>query len=174
METTYKGIDYGLGKSNIDDNNIRFGVINQSEVLQAWCDDSDPMYFYCCPECGIEFGYEYPGYDNCPNCYELFDEFTFDMLEPDHFRYLQDGYKIFQSQDDTDLFVELSPYYTYAQFCSPCAPGAIYLMSPLDDIEDNNKGYCLGHDWFESGYAPYPVYDIKSGKRVAADGSLMD
>ena len=127
-----------------------------------------------CPECGIEFGYEYPGYDNCPNCNEPFDDMTFDMLEPDHFRYLQDGYKCYQPVDgQMDIFVELSPYYTYAQFCSPCAPGAVYLMNHIEshdpvskDENLSNKGYCLGHDWFESRTAPYPVYDIKTRKRI--------
>jgi len=165
METNYEGIDYGLGKSNIDKKTgIRYGVINQSEVLQAWCDDSEPVYFYYCPECEFELGIEYP--EKCDSCEYEIQEDDFDFIEPYHFEYLQDGYKIFQSQDDTDLFIELSPYYTYAQFCSPCAPGAVYLMSWLNILYKDNKGYCLGHDWFENGIAPYPVYSVKTNKLI--------
>lgn len=46
-----KGIDYGLGVTNIDlQTGIRYGVINQHEVLQAWCDSSEADYGE--PHCG--------------------------------------------------------------------------------------------------------------------------
>lgn len=64
-------------------------------------------------------------------------------------------------------FILKSPYYTYAQFCSPCAPGAGYLPSPLKDRPAGNKTYCLGHDWFEDGTAPYRVYSVKTNKEMA-------
>ena len=78
-------------------------------------------------------------------------------------------YTAYQSQDDPDIFIIKSPYFTYAQYCSPCAPGAVYLMNPLSEKIDQNKGYCFGHDWFESGKAPYPVYDVKTGIEVKSD-----
>jgi hypothetical protein len=28
------------------------------------------------------------------------------------------------------------------------------------------KGYCFGHDWFEGGKAPYPVFSVKTGELV--------
>mgnify|MGYP000223845084 CR=1 FL=1 len=58
--TTNKGIDYGMGQSNIDvDNGIRYGVIHQNEVGQAWFDESEPIYFYHCPKCDLEIGNEF-------------------------------------------------------------------------------------------------------------------
>lgn len=50
------GIDYGLGKTNIDtETGIRFGVIPQNELLQAWCDSAEPEYGEPhCPRCGNE------------------------------------------------------------------------------------------------------------------------
>ncbi len=49
-----KGIDYGNGLTNIDHSNgIRYGVIPANEVLQAWCDSSEPDYGEPhCPKCG--------------------------------------------------------------------------------------------------------------------------
>ena len=42
---TNKGIDYGLGKTNIDPKtNIRYGVICQNDVGQAWYDSCEPVY----------------------------------------------------------------------------------------------------------------------------------
>ena len=58
-----------------------------------------------------------------------------------------------------------SDYYTHAQFCSPCVPGAGNLDSPCDSGE---KAYCLGHDWFEDGIAPYPVYRVSDNARIEA------
>lgn len=75
--------------------------------------------------------------------------------------YEHDGYQITKCLDN-DLFISKSPYFTYAQFCSPCVPGACNLDSPLDHIPENgsNACYCLGHEWFEDGVAPYPVFNM--------------
>jgi hypothetical protein len=79
--------------------------------------------------------------------------------------YDKDGYKIESAFDNTELFVTKSPFYTFTQFCSPCAPGA----GNLDNYcEDGARTYCLGHDWFEDGKAPYPVYSVATGELVAA------
>lgn len=137
-----KGIDYGRGMVNINHNTgIRFGVINQSELLQAWADESVPRCSNCC--CNTD--------DIVCEC------------EPDGFEYIGEGYEAFQSFDDTDIFVVESPYYTLCAYCSPCAPGAGYVM---DQVEDGVKAYCFGHDWFEGGRAPYKVYDVKTGNEV--------
>ena len=51
-KTDYAGIDYGLGRTNIDDNGIRYGVIPIHEVTQAWCDESEGFYGKpMCPTC---------------------------------------------------------------------------------------------------------------------------
>ena len=155
-------IDYGLGKTNIDEKGYRYGIIHQNEVLQAWCDSSEPVYYYVCPECEHEIGEDYQ--DICPNCNKEFDDLEFDYLEPLNFTFEDSEYSAF-SDDYGDIMILKSPYFTYAQFCSPCAPGAIYLMNNVNPNE-NNKGYCFGHDWFESGKAPYPIYSVKTGKTV--------
>jgi hypothetical protein len=174
---TNYGIDYGMGTTNIDtETGIRFGVIPQHDCLQAWADSSEPVY--ACEECD--------DWDD-----EL-DECIDAVLgcEPIGYTYEEDGYKL-TGCEDGDIFVEKSPYFTYAQFCSPCAPGACHLRNPLDVTEDehkyamllvktnvrppkpnpllNNRCYCLGHDWFydtETGHAPYNVYSVETGELI--------
>jgi hypothetical protein len=82
--------------------------------------------------------------------------------------YYREGYKLRQGGDDSDIFVLESPFFTFAQFCSPCAPGACYLLNWLEGDEncETNRAYCLGHDWFEDSKAPYPVYSVATGTLV--------
>jgi len=163
MKTDHAGIDYSFGKSNVDNNWIHYGVINQSEVLQAWADSNEPYYWYICPNCTADIGEAY--LNTCLACdYEMQDE-DFDFMEPMGFLYNGDGYVAQQTSGNTDIFILKSPYYTYAQYCSPCAPGAGYLMN-WTDPGVGPKTYCFGHDWFKSGKAPYPVYDVKTDKRI--------
>ncbi len=165
METKYKGIDDGMGVINRSANGIRYGVIPQNDVLRAWADSSEPFYIYTCPYCGVELkrGNEAR---RCPACYKSIDpDCDFDLIEPISF-ILDDGEYLAESDDTSDIFITKAPYYTYAQFCSPCAPGACYLANPLDEPDPDNKCYCFGHDWFDEGKAPYTVYDMKTGKVV--------
>src|SRR5882672_1007193 len=48
------GIDYGLGRSNIDNvTGIRFGVISQHSIMPEACEDFEQDYGKpTCPECG--------------------------------------------------------------------------------------------------------------------------
>lgn len=141
-ETDYRGIDYGHGTSNINpDTNIRYGVMPVREVLQAWCDSSEPVY---------------EELENQEDEDEIIDR------EPVAYRYEDDEYAA-EQWEGVDIFVMRSPYYTHAQFCSPCAPGAGHLMH---SCKDGPKTYCFGHDWFEDGVAPYPVFDVRTGKIV--------
>ena len=163
--TENAGIDYGSGITNIDPKTgIRYGIINQNEIGQYWFDDSEANYKYECSNCGSDIEEELLS-DECPHCGKEFDHDEWDMFEPVSFSYDSEGYKMEQSQNDTDIFVLESKYYTYAQFCSPCAPGAGYLMTPLKDKIEANKTYCLGHEWFE-GKAPYKVYSVETGRRI--------
>jgi hypothetical protein len=148
MSKNYAGIDYGNKMTNIDINNgIRYGVIHMHEVLQAWADSSQP--YYNCEECEL--------YDPDECCEEICDPVSFD--------YDDEGY--LASQDSMgDIMIVKSPYFTYAQFCSPCAPGACYLTNYLTEQNENNRAYCFGHDWFEDEVAPYPIYDVQTGKLV--------
>ena len=144
--TENKGIDYGLGLTNIDHKKgIRYGVINFYEVLQAWADESESVFELYCPNCNA---FLKKGFDakRCPSCYKKIDaEEDFQYGDPCIFFLKKDGYLAFQGYDDPDIFIEKSPYFTYAQFCSPCAPGAGYLMKPLKEKDPNHKTYCFGY-----------------------------
>lgn len=174
------GIDYGRGLTNIDtDTGIRFGVISQNEVLQAWCDSSEPEYGEPhCPKCGNECceyddekhgdylnlntGYRSNAEYGCESC-ELYLDSEDTFGEPIAHKYSSDNYECEQSYDSGDIFILKSPFYTKCGFCSPCAPGAGYLLS--QDSEDC-KAYCFGVDWFEDGQIPYDIYSV-------ADDSLI-
>ena len=141
---------------------IRYGVISIHEVAQAWIDDSEPLYLVCCPACGQELKKGFYA-KRCPSCYKVFGDGDFDYIEPSSYYIKSDGYVAEQGNDDPDIFIIKSPYYTLCRFCSPCAPGAGDLMR---HAPDGIKAYCFGHDWFDSGRAPYPVYSVKTGKLV--------
>lgn len=99
----------------------------------------------------------------CDSCRILFDGEDAFGESPDSW-YVDDGeLKACQGGDDTDIFILRSPYYTRAQFCSPCAPGAGHLRNP---DPEGVRTYCLGHDWFEDGQAPYPVYRVDNDELV--------
>ena len=159
------GIDYGMGQSNRDHKTgIHYGVIHSGHVGQAWYDESEDVYVYHCPHCGN--GPLKRGVDakRCPDCRKSIDpDRDWDDLEPAAWTYDQHGYRAEQGGDDCDIYVTLSPYYTLCSYCSPCAPGAGYLEG---QNENGIKAYCLGHDWFEDGRAPYRVFDVKTGKEV--------
>lgn len=180
-----KGIDYGLGQTNVDKaTGIRYGVINQHEVLQAWADSSEADYGPpTCGKCGneavlvsdpsvpdldelvgtdSEWDDEDGGEYACLNCERTFDGDDAYGDEPFGFN-LDDGEYKATSGQDGDIFILSSPYFTRAAFCSPCAPGACYLMSA---DEDGERAYCFGHDWFEDNVAPYPVYSVATGELV--------
>lgn len=160
MSNYHQGIDYGRGMTNIDHKTrIRFGVIPAHAVEYFW-EDAQPVYFYICPVCGKDWGEEQ--HDICPKCKEEIDESAFWAWEANHWEIKNKDYFIHTDSDGTDIWVEKSPYYTHCQFCSPCAPGAGYI---LNTVEDGPKAYCLGHDFFEDG-APYPVFDVLTGKEV--------
>ncbi len=174
------GIDYGMGTTNVDrTNGIRYGVISQHSVLQAWADSAEPDYGEPhCPKCGgdvIEahkvnnagepwsrlYSHSCEDYA-CENCEHYLD--TADVFgdEPQGWNYEGDGYQLTDCLD-SDIFVLKSPYYTKAQFCSPCVPGA----GNLDSADDDGvQTYCLGHDWFEDGKAPYRVFSVETNQEI--------
>lgn len=174
------GIDYSMGTANFDPKTgIHFGVISQGSVLQAWADSAEPDYGEPhCPKCGNAAvdvtakgtadneNYESAKYESadyqCDSCCYVFGGESAYGEEPLGWNYDSDGYKLTDCLD-SDIFVLESPYYTFAQFCSPCVPGAGNLES-YD--ETGIKTYCLGHDWFDDEKAPYPVYSVATGKLV--------
>ena len=175
-----KGYDYGLGVTNIDtETGIRFGVICSHDISLAWDDTAEAVYGDpTCPQCGnpaqdIDCAPEdYRNLDDwtvqgndrcCPECKFIFSE---DCAYPDiplEWVINEDEYQAVSVGDDPDIFLCKSPYYTHAQFCSPCAPGACHLGHPTPDGE---KTYCFGHDWFENEVAPYPVYRVSDNQLV--------
>lgn len=169
------GTDYGNGTTNINvELGIRFGVISQNEVLQAWADCSEPAYpkpsdigDIECPECGFLFSVgddaEWGDIITCPDNpvheFELGENMELDAQGYE----FDDGEYVAFCEEDGDIFIVSSPYYTICSFCSPCAPGAGYLMSPTPN---GIKAFCFGHDWFENMTAPYPVYRVDNDEEV--------
>lgn len=191
-ETNYPGVDYSSGTANFDKaTGIHYGVICVHD-LSGWAlgdfeaDYGDPT----CPNCGgevkdsTEVGEEEikehedevrddgcqdplpePTKDYyCLSCAKSYwsDEVYGDMpcghvLDDGEYKAVLDEYN--------DVFILKSPYYTHAQFCSPCAPGAGHLGHPCTD---GPKTFCFGHDWFEKGIAPYLVYKVTDGELVPA------
>lgn len=141
---TYIGIDYGRGVANVHPvTKIRYGCISINTLHPEIVGEADPIY-----PSEEEYGGE-------------LDDFAepvgldFDKGSTD--------YKTYYCESLSALMIIESPYFTYAQFCSPCVPGA----GDLNSINpDGAKTYCLGHDWFEDDTAPYPVYSVETGEVV--------
>ena len=180
--TTNIGIDYGNGLTNVNhDSGIRYGVIHHHEVGQRWYEDSEGDYGEpTCGKCGntapssndadsdLAEREWFDGKDfYCPTCEYCFWSDDAYSDEPRAHTFEDDEYSATQGGDDCDIFVLKSPYYTHAQYCSPCAPGAVYLMSETDT--NGPRGYCFGHEWFEEGKAPYPVYKVEDDSEVKAE-----
>ncbi len=141
-----------------------------------------------CPVCGNECGGEFteemrdfPNYSShgcddcaCLTCKHLLDCSEVFLEEPIGFSYDADGYKL-QGCLDSDIFVFESPFYTYAQFCSPCVPGAGSLNTPLTEQDGGPKVYALGLDWFDE-YNPCPyadnLYSVATGEKVGPNEPL--
>lgn len=175
---TSKGIDYGMGQTNIDhDTGIRYGVIPMNDLGHwAWESFEDDYGSATCPKCGnevVEWDSEkhddYEEYRKNCCCDFACEECKFSLETENCYgeeplgSHLDDGDYKTQRDGDNDVFILKSPYYTHAQFCSPCAPGAGHLSHP---VEGGVKTYCFGHDWFDDGEAPYPVYEVATGNLV--------
>jgi len=164
------GIDWGWGTTNVDTTTgIRYGVISQNEVLQVWADSSKADYLtpldindFECPECGAAyFPTKEDDWSDYVECTECGKEFELDAMDLEPYRFiLDDGEYQASCEEDGDIFILKSPYFTLCRFCSPCAPGAGSLMSP---DPEGIRAYCFGPDWFEGNVAPYPVYSVETG-----------
>ena len=175
--STY-GIDYSFGGSNVDfTNGIHYGVISVNDVTY-WYDEAKSDYGDAtCPECGkgavedVEDDSDYKPLNgrgtaadwNCLDCKVYFDSDSAFPESPVNYSTGGD-IRASQSGEDSDVFITKSPYFTYAQFCSPCAPGACYLLNQVDTA--GPRAYCLSVDYFEDGLAPYDIYDLQTGRLV--------
>lgn len=133
-------------------------VVNMPEAWEEWEQEEHECADYVCENCEYIFGSE-SAFGDEPNCY-----------------YIKDGSVEAFSDSDRDVWITKSPYYTHAQLCSPCAPGACDLGSPLTEPWDNNKCYCPPLDWFEDEKAPFPVYLVETGECIYTpeDGNEME
>jgi hypothetical protein len=121
-------------------------------------------------------------------CWDLFEhKFNYRYESGDSHDWLWEerGYQLSNCLQ-SDVFVTKSPYFTYAQFCSPCVPGAGNLDNPFEGLAVPKgdypgatenwhivaaeagypKVFCLGHNFFEDEKAPYEVFSVATGKRV--------
>lgn len=159
---TDAGFDYGLGAMNIDHlTGIRYGVIHHLELGEYWYDAAEADYgLPTCGYCGNEYEGVVPTDDDqweCGSCGKVSSEDEIYSDEPLAWTYTDGGYVMQQDGDSYDIFVIASPYYTLCSFCSPCAPGAGYIMS---QNERGIRAYCPGLDWFEDDKAPYTIYRV--------------
>lgn len=181
MSEISPGIDYGHGTTNRDTTTgIRYGVISIHALEEFAHEDFEDDYGPAmCGQCGNEasdtadggepefdstwtIGRGYEDY-YCLKCRRVFDSSEAFGDEVVVSSRLDAGGYVGELGSDGDVFLIRSPYYTHAQFCSPCAPGAGHLANPCPT---GPRTYCFGHDWFEGNRAPYPVYRVSDGSLV--------
>lgn len=175
--------DYGNGKTNIDKNGIRFGVISCYSLSSWLMGEAEPIYQESidldCPECKQSFSTDNlcpDDYQTCPNCEHEQRYRELDCLEPIGYDYFPNNSEIESQYSESlnCLFITKSPYVTYGGYCSPCAPGAI----DLDNAEqyDESSGqlaYCLPHDCFEGDEAPYRVFNLADRSEVYSEKAIQ-
>lgn len=174
--TDYVGIDYSGGTSNYDkETGIHYGVISMNALSQwAWeefeADYGDPTCGHCGNEL-VEYDEEkhgdYPEIHGCADyacetCEIVIDSQDAYGDEPLGWYLDSDNLKAFVDSYN-DVMIVKSPYYTHAQYCSPCAPGAGHLEHP---VEGGPKTYCFDKSWFEDDTCPYPYYSVATGELV--------
>jgi len=158
----YIGIDYGHGRANIDERTgIRFGVISQHSISEAWSEAEANYGDPHCPGCGAVID------DSCycDNCDKDWDSSECYPDEPLGWVYDKDGYFL-KDCLDSDVFIIKSPYYTHGQYCSPCCPGAVNLDCPMDRESGAPRGYALGPDWFEGYQVPYRLFQVSDNTEM--------
>jgi hypothetical protein len=115
----------------------------------------------------------------CESCEYLFGSESAFGDEPLGFTFKDEDYFAHCGTDGFGIWIERSPFYTYAGFCSPCAPGAGDLDNALsvDRSPDHARemmthgvrAYCFSHDWFDGGVAPYRVFRVSDNSEVLAE-----
>ena len=181
-----RGIDYSPPGSTVNrdpDTGIRYGIIPLHALGEFAHDSFEAEYDACCPHCGEEIpddfhftadqrpaGKTFGCWATCPSCEKAFHEDQQYGDEPSRQK-LDDGTYQGTLDSSGDAWCFKSPYYTRAAFCSPCAPGACSLNSAC---EDGERAYCFGHDWFDEGRAPYPVYSVATGERVLPSPEIAE
>lgn len=178
------------GNDAIDFSSYRDGEFDfDAECGMYQCDKCDNVYYTMectiplfpmpademrCPDADcngtvyrVEFERDKYASDNdylCLPCHYIIDSSEAYSGEPLGWSSEDDGYILHIDSDAIDLWVLKSPFYTYAQYCSPCAPGALWILNPVS--EEGPKGYCLDKSWFEGENCPYPYYSVETRERV--------
>lgn len=175
------GIDYSRGQSNFDrDTGIHYGIISLHSLDADILNYFEPYYGEpTCPECG-KTAQEYDNEKHLAwksyrhdRCADYACEYCERVLSSDHVYgddpvghdFADDNYHLYLNCQN-DVWVFKSPFFTYAQFCSPCAPGAGHLNNQRSADSGAPRTYCLDHSFFEGGIAPYDVYDVRTGELV--------
>ena len=174
------------------DTGIRYGVISTRSLTEWFWDSVENDYGDAtCPECGnpaVDIPCHTVQHENgvsviqdmpeayaefetakhecsdyaCESCRQLFGSESAFSDEPLGWSIDNGEYRVVDCLD-SDAMILKSPFYTFAQYCSPCVPGAGNLDNPC---EDGAKSYCFGHDWFDGDRAPYTVYRVADGAIV--------
>ena len=177
--TSYAGIDYSGPGSTVNrdsETGIRYGMISQNSLNQ----DAAAEVYYNGSDLGFEenkenlkkaisaaiqsAAEEHGASVNDPDeaAQEIVDNVEWQDSESGPFMLEADGVKV-QTTSNNELWVFKSPFYTKAQFCSPCVPGA----GNLDCFcSDGPKTYCLPVDWFENEIAPYDIWSVETDELV--------
>ena len=152
---TTRGIDYGRGQTNVNPKTgIRYGIIPMNSVIPELWEDLEPEYGNPhCPHCGEDLGEDIPDMVTCPQCGNESNDYDCYPESPDCWSYDGEDWKGFVDSYG-DLWIVESKTITRGQFCSPCAPGAIYLQSGY--VDDGELAYCLPLDCFSEDFpCPY-------------------
>jgi len=175
-----QGINYDRSNQyNIDKTtNIRYGVIHQNDV-PFWCELSEPFYHKTEAEKELE---KIESLEDITEEQELRSKILREQIEEEN-QFIEPSSFIIDNSDyqaecvdNVDIFIMKSRFYTYAKFCSPCAPGACYLKdyTPVDEVtRDMDKCYCFGLEMFDDTFpCPYPIWEIATDKLIYEPKSL--
>lgn len=148
------GIDYGMGMANIDaKTGIRYGVVPEQFLPEWLWDHAESVYDneieVACPCCERSVVITRGQDLLCPHCEADLDrviETALEYQEPSGFRVEQDGFVMGRGTDDSDWWCTESEYIIKGSFCSPCAPGAVYVNGAGEDA----WAYCPPPEWLEN------------------------
>lgn len=178
----YAGIDYSGPGSTVNrdaETGIRYGMISCHSVNPDALEDvyqGDDLGFEAAKKQVIDelanaiksaledYGtIDDDGAEGCATEIVESDDFQWaDTDESGPYGYVDSDGTSVQTTSNNELWVFKSPYYTWAQFCSPCVPGAGNLNGPMMYAGDGVKTYCLGLDWFnKDSPCPYPIYKVE-------------
>lgn len=95
----------------------------------------------------------------CPQCQLIFGNDSAYPEDPIAWTYERQGF-LLELDSQNDVWIFKAPYVTYAQYCSPCAPGACYLLVPC---REGQGGLCYALDdsfFSKENSCPYPLYSL--------------